>query len=391
MLGTRAIRLWCRVHKWSSLACTAVLLLLCLTGLPLIFHQEIDRLLDDRVPAPAMPADAPKASLDRIVEAAQQRYPREFVQFFFWDSRDRNVIELRMAPAREPAPDQIHTLRIDARTAQILDEPATDSGVMRFILKLHGELLSDLPGEIVLAVIGLVFAVAIVSGVVVYGPFMRRLDFGTVRSGNSARLKWLDLHNLLGIVTLAWVLVVTVTGVINTLTVPLFALWRAEMLPALLEPHQDKPALTHFRSVDAAVDAVRQAFPERDILSVVLPNTRYATPRHFLVWTKGMTPITARLFTPVLVDGESGVLTQAPDLPWYLRTLQVSRPLHFGDYGGMPLKLIWAVLDLITIVLLGSGLYLWLARRGSPLEARLGDIDQAERPNAGGAVRWPVS
>jgi uncharacterized iron-regulated membrane protein len=52
-------------------------------------------------------------------------------------------------------------------------------------------------------------------------------------------------------------------------------------------------------------------------------------------------------------------------MPWYLRALEVSRPLHFGDYGGLPLKVLWALLDLITIVLLGSGLYLWIARRQS--------------------------
>jgi len=50
-------------------------------------------------------------------------------------------------------------------------------------------------------------------------------------------------------------------------------------------------------------------------------------------------------------------------MPWYLRALDVSRPLHFGDYGGLPLKMIWALLDLVAILVLGSGLYLWAARR----------------------------
>ena len=36
---------------------------------------------------------------------------------------------------------------------------------------------------------------------------------------------------------------------------------------------------------------------------------------------------------------------------------------HFGDYGGVPLKIIWALLDVVTIIILGSGLYLWVARR----------------------------
>jgi uncharacterized iron-regulated membrane protein len=29
----------------------------------------------------------------------------------------------------------------------------------------------------------------------------------------------------------------------------------------------------------------------------------------------------------------------------------------------MPLKVIWALLDVMTITVIGSGLYLWLARR----------------------------
>lgn len=72
--------------------------------------------------------------------------------------------------------------------------------------------------------------------------------------------------------------------------------------------------------------------------------------------------MTSRLVSPVLVDARSGALVSAVAMPWYLRALELSRPLHFGDYGGMPLKIIWVLLDLVTIVVLGSGLYLWLSR-----------------------------
>ena len=47
------------------------------------------------------------------------------------------------------------------------------------------------------------------------------------------------------------------------------------------------------------------------------------------------------------------------------KALEVSRPLHVGNYGGMPLKVIWLLLDLATIAVLASGLYLWLSRRRS--------------------------
>lgn len=76
------------------------------------------------------------------------------------------------------------------------------------MLSLHRDLFIGLPGELFMGMMALLFVVAIVSGVVAYGPFMRRLKFGTVRNERSSRLRWLDLHNLLGLVTPAWALVV---------------------------------------------------------------------------------------------------------------------------------------------------------------------------------------
>jgi len=74
---------------------------------------------------------------------------------------------------------------------------------------------------------------------------------------------------------------------------------------------------------------------------VVFPGDPFGSPYHFLLWTKGNTALTSRLFSPVRVDACTGALTTVVRMPWYLRALEVSRPLHFGDYGGLPLKLIW--------------------------------------------------
>ena len=115
-----------------------------------------------------------------------------------------------------------------------------------------------------------------------------------------------------------------------------------------------------------------------EVTGVVFPGSPFGSPNHYLIWTRGNSPLTAQLFSPVLVDAETGKLTKVVRMPWYLRTLEVSRPLHFGDYGGLPLKIIWTLLDLVTIVVLGSGVYLWLSRRKSPIEARIADLELVE-------------
>ena len=111
---------------------------------------------------------------------------------------------------------------------------------------------------------------------------------------------------------------------------------------------------------------------------VAFPGTAFATTHHYMVAMRGDTPLTARLIQPVLVDAGTGALTETRALPWYVATLLISQPLHFGDYGGMPLKIIWAIFDIVTIIVLGSGLYLWLARRRSSIEVELAELERAE-------------
>jgi uncharacterized iron-regulated membrane protein len=77
---------------------------------------------------------------------------------------------------------------------------------------------------------------------------------------------------------------------------------------------------------------------------------------------RGRDALTARLYQPILVDAQTAQVTDSRRLPWYLTALLISQPLHFGDYGGIGMKILWALLDLATIVVLGSGVYLWLRR-----------------------------
>jgi uncharacterized iron-regulated membrane protein len=231
-----------------------------------------------------------------------------------------------------------------------------------------------------LGAMGVLFVLAIVSGAVIYGPFMRRLSFGTVRAGRGSRVKWLDLHNLLGVVTLAWALVVGATGVINTLAQPIVMLWQQQELGQLLALYGGKPAVTQPGSIELAVQKARAQDVSMTPSFVAYPGTPFSTDHHYAVFLRGETPVSARLLKPALIDAETGNLIAFRDLPWYVTILLVSQPLHFGDYGSLPLKILWALLDAVTIVVLASGLYLWLGRRRMSLEARLAELAR------GGAV-----
>ncbi|BFO55614.1 MULTISPECIES: PepSY-associated TM helix domain-containing protein [Comamonadaceae] len=361
----KALKTWSWLHKWSSLVCTVFMLLLCLTGLPLIFHHEIGHLLGTEVEAPPMPGETRRVSLDRVLEVARAQHPDRIVQFASQDADDPNVWFVTLTHTPAPTTD-FRSVAVDGRTGAILAQPRFDQGFMYVMYKLHVDLFAGLPGKLFLGFMGLLLLVAIVSGVVLYAPFMRKLDFGTVREQRSTRVKWLDLHNLLGIVTLVWAFVVGGTGMINTWADLVIKYWQHDQLSSLLAPYAGQPVTPQAErgSLQQSLDAALERAPGMRLSFIAFPGTAFSSPHHNTFFLRGNEPLTSRLYQPVLVDARMAQVTAAPELPWYLTALLISQPLHFGDYAGMPMQILWALLDIATIIVLGSGLYLWL-KKGS--------------------------
>jgi uncharacterized iron-regulated membrane protein len=213
-LGRAERRAWSVAHKWTSLVCTLFLLVICLTGLPLTFHEEIGDWLSDDPPYAALPADALRANRDTLVDAALARYRGEIVRSMFVDDDEPKVV-VTLAPSMDAEPQENHWLKFDARTGDLLkDGIATRDQLtfLRLMLRLHVDVFAGLSGGLFLRSMGLLFVVALVSGVVLYAPFMSKLDFGALRWRRNSRILWLDMHNLLGVATLAWALAVGPPG-----------------------------------------------------------------------------------------------------------------------------------------------------------------------------------
>ncbi len=375
-----AIRRWYLVHKWTSLIATLFLLLLCATGLPLIFMDEIDGWLTP--PLPAVPAGARTPTIDDIVASARRAHPSEVPMFLNRDE-DEPVYFISTATRPDETDDtRIHTDQYDARSGVRLDRPAINHSVMFTILRLHQGLLLGLPGTLFLGMMGVLLLASLVSGAVVYAPFMRKLAFGTVRKHRSRRIRWLDSHNMIGMTTMAWLTVVGATGVINTLAAPVETLWQNGQLAQMTAAYRHVPPPTRLTSVDAAVRTAQAAAPGMAVRFIAFPGTHFSSRHHYAIFLQGSTPLTARLVKPALVDAGTGRLTGIRELPLYAKALFLSEPLHYGDYGGLPLKIIWALLDIAAMAVLASGLYLWLGRRHVPAQTRLSEIRPAGLPEA---------
>lgn len=370
------IRAWYLVHKWSSIMPTVFLLMLCLTGLPLIFHDEIEALegVDYETALPGAPSAEGGVPLDTMLETALAERPGE-VPLFMAFSQESPLLTVTTGPSPDAPGEDMTLLFFDRATGESLG-PAPGGGVMDFLLQLHTDMFLGQPGMWFLGVMGALFVVALISGTVLYAPFMRRLRFGTLRMDRSRRVGRLDQHNLGGIVILAWALVVGGTGVINAFADPLTDAWREGELAAMTAEHGGEEAVApaDYGSLDAAMAEAHAVLPGRNPQFIAFPGGGWSTARHYAVFFQGDRPLTEHLLTPALIDAASGELVDARAMPALNQALMMSKPLHFGDYGGLPLKVVWALLTLATIWVLWTGVLLWWRRSPGEVERRVAEI-----------------
>ncbi|TDU81416.1 putative iron-regulated membrane protein [Prosthecobacter fusiformis] len=359
MATPASLRRWTTVHRWSSLFCTANLLFLCVTGLLLIFHPEIDAMLG------SMPEIRQEGRTmlppGQLVEAAREARPGWSPAVYSEDEDHPGRAYVSMLPPGVQDLGESKTVILDGFTGQAA-EVKLDQTFSMIVLNLHANLFAGFIGELFLALVGIAFFVALISGVVLYAPFMRSCLYGLIRRDRSRRIFQLDLHNLVGISTLAWCCVVCFTGIILELGKPLLMIYQHQDLAAMTAPFKDRPAPERIVPLDQAIATAQQAWPAHRMQFAVFPGTQLTGQHHFTLFMAAESGLAKRVPKLTLVDAATGELTVASDAPWYIQALFVSGPLHFGDYAGTPLRIIWALFTILTIILCVSGLYLFIAK-----------------------------
>lgn len=355
-----SLRGWRLVHRWTSLICSANLLILCVTGLILIFHHEIQHVMGEDLDTTHTEGQA-RLPLQSLVDIARKADPTLVPKLVSFDPDDAaaNYIYIGAPGLRDFEDGRWVVLNGHTGANQVLKPP--EETLTGFLLKLHVDLFTGFAGQMFVGVMGILFVVSTASGLVVYGPFMKKLAFGLLRFGRGTRIANIDLHNLFGVATLVWAFVVGLTGAILSFSPLIIGHWQQTELAAMAGRHAEPMTDTPI-SIDRAAAAGMAAFPGKDLAFIAYPGNDYSSDRHFTVMVRGHTELTKRLLSVALVDAETGTVIETADTPWYVTALLLSGPFHFGDYGGLPLQILWALFTVVTGAVTVTGFVAWLKR-----------------------------
>lgn len=175
------------VHRWASLIVSANFIVLAITGLILVFHEEID-IATGVAPKPQASdkAQSPAFSLAQTLRVAQNANPELHPIFATQREESPGVVLFGFAGGDEYARAS-KVVGVDRNNGHVLPKGDFTNSFTFFVLRLHAELLAGPPGRLVLGVVGVAILVSILTGIAVYGPTMRRFSFGRLRRDKSAR------------------------------------------------------------------------------------------------------------------------------------------------------------------------------------------------------------
>ena len=191
------LRRWRLVHRWTSLICSVNLLILCITGLILVFHHEIEHLLGDEFDTSYAEGQA-RLPLQSLADIARKADPAFVPKLISFDPEEPAANYIYVSAPGDRGFDNGRWVVLNGYSgANEVMKPPEDT-LTGFLLKLHVDLFAGFAGQMFVGVMGVLFVASTISGLVVYGPFMKKLAFGLLRFRRGTRIANIDLHNLFG-------------------------------------------------------------------------------------------------------------------------------------------------------------------------------------------------
>ncbi|WP_231758972.1 PepSY-associated TM helix domain-containing protein [Microbulbifer elongatus] len=359
-------------HSWLGVIISVALFIVFWAGSVVLFHHEIQAWA--QVPHFAIDKDAPDIPIENIVAQKLEKYElnneAHLTVVLADDHHPYHQIYIDLKPEEGyEGPEKYAQLLVNPKTGETLAQPG-DFYLADFLLHLHYDL--RLPGGMYLVgVVTLIFLVLMFTGVYIHA---RKLigNFFLYRN-ESKRNKKLDMHNVIGVMSLPFGLMYAITGVIFNISLVFqiaFAVFQYEGdQNAMLEdagytmitekpsgkPLDMQPAYDYARSLGERTGApvmMMRFYNYGDENAVMqtyaADESRFAqVVEHYYQVRDGS--LIGQLDSEHKNAVRSGLDTVVA--------------LHFGNFAGVDLRILYLLLGLAVAGMIVVGNLLWLDKR----------------------------
>lgn len=384
------LRKYLVVHTWTGILTSLCLFVAFYAGGIAMFEPEITHWARTEPSREGASADAD--ALFTAFFAAQPKTPRAMLVL---QSEDNTAPFIRY---KEGGRERL--MELDA-TGQLRPLATSGGATGNFVDELHRKGGLPLPMDIaepIIGIVSLVYAVALISGVVVLLPSLVK-DLFVLRIGRNVKRMWLDLHNLLGVASLPFHIVMALSAAVFCLHDWIYASQNVLIYPQGLKAVETQsapkrppvaaepttwlpPSNLVARAKAAAPGFEPAALDYRGVgTPKAMAHVAGTDDRHFKRSARAgfalMDPVSGQVFQSTYLPGQQN--------SGWASMLSSFFSLHFGSYGGEPLRVLYAVLGLMGALLFYTGNVLWIETRTKRLR------ESGAAPQQPRHVRWVAS
>ncbi len=340
------------LHLYVALIAGVFVVLLGLTGCIMAFEPELDHLLHPHL---MYVQPRPRAlSLTEIGAAVTKAFPGETPSAYTLSGVPDISTQVTLRRG---------TVFVNPYTGEVLGVRAPASGFLPFVHQLHLRLSWQVSGDYgkkVMSWAGVVILFLLFTGLYLWWPLKRI----TIAKNATGRRFWFDLHNAIGIISLVFLLVLTLTGIAigfdDNIVPAFYKLTRSQPseAPKTPAPPPDARPIT----LEQAMEIARSALPGTTPFGINVPGPKGA----YLVRSRFPEDRTPGGRSRVIIDQYTGKVLLAEDsrtAPAGTRMVIVNRAIHTGDIFGIPSKAVMSVASLALAAQMLSGLVMWTKRK----------------------------
>lgn len=364
------IKVYKDVHIWVGIISGLALFIAFYAGAITMFEKPLERWASPPAELAPPPSLQEAPALIAATLAAHPEAARDF--------------QIRITPTPDTPARMIWHLRGERRGDQTEFASSFDADgrlqvakpfktdVAELVDVLHQQIGLPFDHEVAMPIMGaiaLMYAVALISGVIVLLPTLVK-DFFALRIGRNLKRMWLDVHNALGILSLPFHIVMALTAVVFAFHDQFYDAQEAVVYPTAIEwgrepPTPRPPGAVVLTPLQLVGHAARQA-PHLQVLAVGYRTGPDGAREARLEGVDPRHPLRGRISTQVGINAYTGELHR-DDLPGELSGWDTAIAsffgLHFGNFGGAPVRWAYFLLGLGGAVLFYTGNVLWVESR----------------------------
>jgi uncharacterized iron-regulated membrane protein len=344
------------IHSTAGLLSGLFILLMSLSGAVLVFHEELDSL---QYPAMITEGDKTIISIDSCYGNLQKHYPHAQIS-------NCNIAESIQQPfiftiydsSYKDGTEALQVL-IHPQSGVILKTRSSKNNFISWISAFHSSFRLGKKGEWLLGFFSLVFLVSITTGIILY-----RKNVWAVLTFKKRIFKKANLHQFIGVYALLFNLMIGITG----FWMQRYVFKKEFYIAYNYRPvHKISPPL--FYSLGNSVKQLKEKFPGFTGYVIYFAQSKKARAAIYGSQNTNSFIHSKKFADAIFLDsaGQPAMTAFVNEIDASSRYDIINAQVHYGQYGGLPVKIIYCLFGLTGGLLSITGFLLWVKRKNKTI------------------------